>query len=101
MPEAVLEFLSKQAPFSKLPQPDLKRISESVTAENFAKGHNLTVQGRTRLAHVYIVKEGVLELFYESDGEKEMSGILKSGEVFGGISILMNSGISVRSVKVW
>ena len=100
MSGAVLTFLSKQAPFSKLPQPELKRISESVTTENYAGGHNLSKQGRTNLEHVYIVKDGVLELFYESDGEKEMSGLLKQGKIFGGISLLMNAGISVRSVNV-
>ena len=100
MPDEVLTFLSKYAPFSDLPRAELKRISESVTTENYAGGYNLSVQGRTNLDHVYIVKEGVLELFYESDGEKELSGILQQGKIFGGISILMNAGISVRSVNV-
>jgi len=100
MPDTVLTFLSKQAPFSKLPRSELKRISESVSVENHASGHELSTHGRTILEHVYIVKDGLLELFHESDGEKEMSGFLKQGEIFGGISILMNAGISVRSVKV-
>jgi len=100
MPDQVLTFLSKHAPFSKLPRPELKRISESVTTENYAGGHILSTQGRTHLDQVYIVKSGVLELFYESNGEKEMSGLLKEGQIFGGISILMNGGISVRSVTI-
>ncbi len=100
MPDPAITFLSKQAPFSKLPRSELKRISESVSVENYASGHNLSIHGRTILEQVYIVKDGVMELFHESDGEKEMSGILKPGEIFGGISILMNGGISVRSVKV-
>ncbi|MGD8391923.1 MAG: DUF294 nucleotidyltransferase-like domain-containing protein, partial [Desulfobacterales bacterium] len=100
MSESILTFLKKQAPFSKLPESECKRIAESLTIENLASGHSLSVQGRTKLEYVYIVKDGILELFYETDGEKEMSGIVKPGEVFGGISILMNAGISVRSVKV-
>ena len=100
MPDEVLTFLSKQSPFSNLPQTELKRISEAVTTENYSSGYNLSIQGRTSLDHVYIVKEGVLELFSESDGEKEMSGLLKKGKIFGGISLLMNAGISVRSVNV-
>ncbi|MGD9023642.1 MAG: DUF294 nucleotidyltransferase-like domain-containing protein, partial [Desulfobacterales bacterium] len=100
MSESILTFLKKQAPFSKLPESECKRIAESLTIENLAGGHSLSVQGRTKLEYVYIVKDGILELFYETDGEKEMSGIVKPGEVFGGISILMNAGISVRSVKV-
>lgn len=100
MSEPVLTFISEQAPFSKLPLSERKRIAASLSFEDYASGHNLSVQGRTKLEYVYIVKDGILELFYESDGEKEMSGIVKQGEVFGGISILMNAGISVRSVKV-
>ena len=72
MSEPVLTFISKQAPFSKLPQSERRRIAESLSIENYASGHNLSVQGRTNLEYVYIVKDGVMELFYESDGEKEM-----------------------------
>ncbi|MGD9235121.1 MAG: DUF294 nucleotidyltransferase-like domain-containing protein [Desulfobacterales bacterium] len=100
MSDPILTFLSKLVPFSKLPAAECKRIAESVSTENYASGHNLSVQGRTKLECIYIVKEGILELFYESEGEKEMTGIVKRGEIFGGISILMNAGISVRSVKV-
>ena len=100
MSPSILTFLSKQAPFSELPPAECKRIAESIRIENYDSGHNLSIQGRTKLESIYIVREGILELFYESRGEKEMSGIIKPGEVFGGISILMNAGISVRSVKV-
>jgi CBS domain-containing protein len=100
MQDQVYTFLAKQAPFSKLPEAELKQISESVFAENYSSGHNLSIQGRTKLDHIYIIKDGLLELFYESDGEKELSGTLGQGEVFGGISILMNAGISVRSVNI-
>ena len=100
MSEPILTFLSKLAPFSKLPKSECKRIAESLTVENYASGHNLSVQGRTKLEYVYIVKDGILELFHESEGEKEMTGIVKKGEIFGGISILMNAGISDSSVKV-
>ena len=100
MQDQISTFLAKQSPFSKLPEAELKKISESISAENFPSGHNLSVQGRTKLDHIYIIKDGLLELFYESDGEKELSGTLRSGEIFGGISILMNAGLSVRSVKI-
>jgi CBS domain-containing protein len=100
MQDQVRTFLAKQTLFSKLPEAELKQISESVSAENFSSGYDLSVQGRTKLDYIYIIKDGLFELFYESDGEKELSGTLKQGEIFGGISILMNAGISVRSVKI-
>ena len=100
MQDQIYKFLVKLEPFSKLPEAELEKISDSVFTENFASGHNLSVQGRSKLDHIYIIKDGLLELFYESDGEKELGGTLQSGEIFGGISILMNAGISVRSVKI-
>ena len=100
MQDQIFTFLAMQAPFSQLPEKELKQISKGISAERFSSGHSLSVQGRTKLDHVYIIKEGLLELFYESDGEKELSGTLGQGEIFGGISILMNAGITVRSVKI-
>ncbi|MEJ2220652.1 MAG: cyclic nucleotide-binding domain-containing protein [Desulfobacterales bacterium] len=100
MQDQIFTFLANRTPFSKLPDAELKQISESISAETYSKGHSLSVQGRTKLDHIYLIKDGLLELFYESDGEKELSGTLGPGETFGGISILMNAGISVRSVKI-
>ncbi|MGD2096696.1 MAG: DUF294 nucleotidyltransferase-like domain-containing protein [Desulfobacterales bacterium] len=100
MSEPLFTFLSRLAPFSNLPEAECKRIADSLTTETYASGHQLSVQGRTKVECVYIVKTGILQLFYESEGEKELTGIIKKGEIFGGISILMNGGISVRSVKV-
>ena len=100
MQDQVFTFLSGLPSFARLPAAELKKISEAVTAKTFQSGHNLSVQGRTKLKHIYIIKEGLLELFYESDGEKELSGTLQPGDIFGGISVLMNAGISVRSVRI-
>ncbi len=71
-----------------------------MSLEIFPKNIVLSVQGKTKLESVYIIKEGSLELFYETGGEKELTGHLKPGEIFGGICILMNAGISVRTVKI-
>ena len=100
MQDEVVTFLANLAPFSTLPEAELKQIRESLSAETYSSGHHLSVQGRTKLDHIYLIKDGLLELFYESDSEKELSGTLGPGEIFGGISILMNAGISVRSVKL-
>ncbi len=70
-----------------------------MSEENFPKNIVLSVQGKTKLESVYIIKEGSLELFYETDGEKKLTGFVKPGEIFGGMCILMNAGISVRTVK--
>ena len=75
-------------------------MAGEISVETFPKNTVISVQGRTKLERVYIVKEGSLELFYETNGERELSGALEPGESFGGVSILMNAGISVRTVMV-
>ena len=57
-------------------------------------------QDKTSLDKVYVIESGSLELYFDEDGKKLMSGTLGTGDVFGGIAILMNSGKSARTVMV-
>ena len=100
MKDQIYQFMSQTPPFSELPENELLRVAAEMSVENFPKDTVLSVQGKTKLESIYIIKEGSLELFYETDGEKELIGFLKPGEIFGGICILMNAGITVRTVKV-
>jgi CBS domain-containing protein len=100
MQEQIYQFLSQTSPFSKLSDIELIRVAGEVSVEIFPKNDVLSVQGKTKLEQVYIIKEGSLELFYENNGKKELTGSLEPGEIFGGITILMNAGVSVRTVKV-
>jgi len=100
MKDQIYQFLSQTPPFSELSEKQLLRVAAEMSVEIFPKNTILSVQGKTKLESIYIIKEGSLELFYETGGEKELIGFLKPGEIFGGICILMNAGISVRTVKV-
>jgi CBS domain-containing protein len=66
----------------------------------FPSGAVLAEQGRTTLAQIYIVSSGRLELFFESRGERSLRGTLAPGDIFGGISLLMNAGLAIRSLTV-
>ena len=100
MQEQIFSFLKQQALFSKLPEKELEHISDVITSQNFPEGYILSVQGRSRLDNIYLVETGALELYYSNNGGKEHSGVLSPGEIFGGITILMNAGIAIRSVKI-
>jgi CBS domain-containing protein len=100
MKDRIYQFMSQTPPFSELPENELLRVAAEMSEEIFPKDTILSVQGKTKLESIYIIKEGALELFYETGGEKELIGFLKPGEIFGGICILMNAAISVRTVKV-
>ena len=100
MQDQIYRFLSNLPLFSGLPEDELSQLVGEISVEKFPKNTVLSVQGRTKLVCVYIIKEGSLELFYETNGEKKLSGSLKRGDSFGGVAILMNAGISVRTVKI-
>ena len=97
MQNQIYQFLSNLPLFSELPENDLLQLAENISVETFPKNTILSVQGRTKLEQIYIIKDGSLELFYETNGERKLSGFLKPGESFGGVSVLMNAGISVRT----
>ncbi|MBT8372968.1 MAG: cyclic nucleotide-binding domain-containing protein [Deltaproteobacteria bacterium] len=99
MQDQIHHFLSNLPLFSKLPKNELALLVDDVSVEMFPKNTILSVQGRTKLESVHIIKDGSLEQFYETDGKRGLSGSLKPGDCFGGVSILMNAGISVRTVK--
>ena len=64
----------------------------------FPAGTVLAEQGRTTLDRIYIVGSGRLDLFFESRGEMVLRSVLEARDIFGGISILMNAGLAIRSL---
>ena len=99
MKDEILQFLSNLPPFTSLPEKELLQVAEYASEKTYPKKTILSVQGRTTLDRVYLIKEGSLELFYETGDERTLSGFLGPGEIFGGIYILMNAGLSVRTVQ--
>jgi CBS domain-containing protein len=100
MDNQALEFMSKIEPFSRLPRDELQKAVSQMSVIRYPKGTVLAVQGKTTLEKILIINSGTLELYFESQGRKMFSGLLKAGDIFGGMSILMNSGLSIRSVSV-
>jgi CBS domain-containing protein len=93
-------FLAMMPHFAMLPDNELDGLAEQARLETFAKGTELAVQGKTRLAHIYVIVHGQISIYDEKDGRRRPGGQIKAGEVFGGITLLMNAGISLRTVQV-
>ena len=66
MKDQIYQFLSELPLFSELPENELSRVAGEISVKTYPKSTILSVQGRTKLDCVYIIKEGSLELFYES-----------------------------------
>ncbi len=100
MPGSNIEIeltLGRNPLFSKLPEKELADISRLASQATIKAGTILTTQGRSNIDRVYIIEKGLLELYYDNKGKKLLSGTLEPGDVFGGISILINGGVSART----
>lgn len=93
-------FLSNIEPFSFLPEKEIKHISDLIQVEFFNEKKILFRQGISRLEKIYILNEGTAERFYESIDKKIVRDALHKGEIFGGISILLNESIAIRSLEI-
>ena len=100
MEDEISKFLSGLPLFSKLSKKEVSYVAGEIEEKKYPKSTILAVQGRTKMDCVYIIKSGSMELFYETAGQKSIKGLLEPGESFGGVSLLMNAGISVRTVQV-
>lgn len=87
-------------PFSFLPEEKIESLASHFTMETHEKGKILFVQEISKVEHVYIILKGSAELSFEHEQEKTLKGILAEGDTFGGISILMNNSIPVRTLKL-
>ena len=97
MQESVTQFLSTIKPFTLLPQEDLTAVTQAAQTEQLPMDTILTVQGKPGIDKVHIVKDGLIELFYDRGGKRIMSGLVTQGQVCNGIALLMNNGIAIRT----
>ena len=93
-------FLARVDPFSFLPAEEIDPIVSQLSMVHYPKGAVLFVQGRSRVGYLYILQKGSAERYYEEGRKKTMSGMLGEGDAYGGISMLLNDGISVRTLQV-
>ena len=93
-------YLSKMPHFSFLPEEEIRGVAETAVVKHYQKGTVFAEQDKSVVDSIYVVTNGVLELLDDKKGTRMHSGLITAGEVFGGISIMMNGGISLRTVIV-
>jgi CBS domain-containing protein len=93
-------FLDQVDPFSFLPEEELDMIAPNLSMVHYPKGTVLFMQGRSRVGFFYIIQKGSAERYFEEKNHKTMRGVLTEGDTYGGISILLNDGVSVRTLQV-
>jgi len=96
----VRRFLSTIEPFSFLPNDELDRIAGEMTVVQYFKGTIPFVQGATRVGYLYILQKGSAERYFEENGARSVLELMEEGDIYGGISMLLHDGLSVRTVKI-
>jgi CBS domain-containing protein len=95
-----LHFISELVPFTFLPKEEINQIAASLSVINYPKDTLLFLQGQSKLEYLYIIKKGAAERYFEENDKKNLRGILGEGDMYGGISMLMNKGLSIRTLRV-
>jgi CBS domain-containing protein len=93
-------FLSNSAPFTFLPEDAVEQAANAISPARSLRGSVLFVQGKTRISSLRILHKGAAESYYEQDGRKNVREILGEGDMYGGISMLLNDGRAVRTLEV-
>ena len=96
----ISHFLSEIEPFSFLPEDVLKAISREFSVVHYSRGTRLFYQGKSKVEYLYIIQKGAVERYFEEGENKTLRGVLGEGDLYGGISMLVNDGIAVRSIHI-
>jgi CBS domain-containing protein len=92
-------FLLSIAPFSFLPESDVNETANAISMERYSKGSFLFLQGQSKVSHLYILHKGSARSYYEQNGNKNLLGVLEEGDMYGGISMLLNDDLAVRTLE--
>ena len=96
-----IDFLQTVVPFNLLPVEELDRIAGLLVEIKYQKDGIIYRQEITRLKGVDIIAAGEYEtFFYDTNQNKRLVEIFKSGDCFGGISELLNGRKSLTTVIV-
>ncbi|MFW6332061.1 MAG: DUF294 nucleotidyltransferase-like domain-containing protein [Thermodesulfobacteriota bacterium] len=94
------QFLSNIAPFSFLPEQTVECVAEKLSVVRYSKGTILFVQGESKVEYLYIIQKGAAERYFQEESQKKLLGMLSEGDTYGGISMLLNDGIAVRTLEI-
>ena len=94
-----LEFLKSVRPFNLLPQQVLADIAQALEEIRYSKEGIIIVQQITQIKGIDIIVEGEYEsFFYDGSQNKRVVEHHHSGDIYGGLSILLNRKRSIRTV---
>ncbi len=95
---AKLEKKTLNSPLSLFSKDKQDQINNDFTLEKISKNTVLFEQEISKIEKFYILSKGLARFYYEQNNKQILTGELKPGDNFGGISILLNDAVSIRSL---
>jgi len=87
-------------PFSLLSKETQEELATAFSYEKVKKETILLEQEITSVEKVYLLSKGRARYYYELNNTKILTGELEPGDNFGGLSILLNDAVCIRSLKI-
>jgi CBS domain-containing protein len=91
--------LSRTAPFSSLPETEVERVSRHLGQVSHKGNSILFSQGLSTVDALHIIHSGSAERYFEHNGALLHVVPMTEGDVFGGISMLINNSLAIRSLR--
>ncbi|MEN8246699.1 MAG: DUF294 nucleotidyltransferase-like domain-containing protein [Thermodesulfobacteriota bacterium] len=88
------------APFSFLPETTKENLLDHFSSETVKKESILLVQEISTVNKFLVLSQGTAQYYFEQNNEKTLRGRLEAGDNFGGISILLNDTVAIRTLQV-
>jgi CBS domain-containing protein len=98
--ETILENKLDKAPFSLLPEKAKEDLLSHFSSETIKKDTILLVQEISPIEKFLVLSRGSAQYYFEHNNEKTLQGRLNEGDNFGGISILLNDAVAIRTLQV-
>jgi CBS domain-containing protein len=96
----ILKNKLDKVPFSYLPEQAKEDLFSHFSSQTIKKDNILLVQEISPIEKFLVISKGSAEYYFEQNNEKTLQGLLNEGDDFGGISILLNDAVSIRTLKV-
>lgn len=87
-------------PFSILSKTAQEKLTPTFSHEKVGKTTILLEQEISSVEKLYILSKGSAQYYYELNNTKILTGRLEPGDTFGGLSILLNDAVSIRSLEI-
>ena len=83
IPRRIYDFLKTYPPFSLLPNDLLLQVSKRVLVQYYQPQQEVFHQGDQPGTHIFIIREGAVQLFRETESEELLVEQCDEGDVFG------------------